>query len=89
MAEKEFRSPVAKLVKFFRKSRDQWKEKCKRANRALKLLKLRLAKLETSRNRWKEKARQLQAELRQRSQADSEQAKNDPAGPHRWRNAAA
>jgi hypothetical protein len=32
----------------------------------LKLLKLRLAKLQASRNRWREKARQLQAELKQK-----------------------
>ena len=89
MAEMAYRSPVTKLLKFFRKSRDQWKEKCKQAKKKLKLLKLRLAKLQTSRDRWKEKARQLQLELTQRSQADSEQAKNEPTGPRRRRNDAA
>ena len=64
MAETTYRSPVSKLVKFFRGSRDQWKEKCKGAKRKLKLLKLRLGKLEASRDRWKEKSQQLQAELR-------------------------
>lgn len=83
MVEIVFRSPVTKLVKFFRQSRDQWKEKCKHAKRELKLLKLRLAKLQSSRDRWKEKARQLQTELMQRSQVAREPAKNEPARPRR------
>jgi hypothetical protein len=48
-----FRSPLAKLVNFFQRSRDKWKEKCKAAKRQNKSLKLCLAKMKESRDRWK------------------------------------
>lgn len=51
-----YRSPVAKLLRFFRRSRDQWKSKCKAAKEENKSLKIRLAKMTESRDRWKAKA---------------------------------
>jgi hypothetical protein len=52
-----FRSPIMKLVRFFCRSRDNWKAKCKEAKRENKSLKYRLAKMTESRNRWKAEAR--------------------------------
>jgi hypothetical protein len=51
-----FLSPLTKLVKFFQRSRDKWKEKCKTAKRQNKSLKLCLAKMKESRDRWKGRA---------------------------------
>jgi len=51
-----YRSPVAKLVRFFRHSRDQWKAKCQTAKRANKSLKICLGKMKESRDRWKAEA---------------------------------
>jgi hypothetical protein len=51
-----YRSPISKLVVFFRRSRDQWKAKCKAAKRENKSLKTRLAKMKESRDRWKAEA---------------------------------
>lgn len=51
-----YRSPVAKLLRFFRRSRDQWKAKCKAAKQENKSLKIRLAKMKKSRDRWKAKS---------------------------------
>ena len=48
-----FRSPISKLLRFFHRSRDKWKAKCKEAKRENKSLKYRLAKLRESRDRWK------------------------------------
>ena len=50
MAWVKFRSPLRKLVAFFRASRDRWKEKCQRAKYELKLLKRRYAKLQLRRD---------------------------------------
>lgn len=62
MSKQTFRSPVSKLLSFFHDSRDDWKAKCKAAKKEVKSLKVRLAKMKTSRDRWKHKARQpLQA----------------------------
>jgi hypothetical protein len=54
-----YRSPVSKLLRFFRRSRDQWKVKCKAAKRENKSLKIRLAKMTESRDRWKAKAQSV------------------------------
>ena len=48
-----YRSPLSKLLRFFRRSRDQWKSKCKVAKEENKSLKIRLAKMTESRDRWK------------------------------------
>jgi hypothetical protein len=51
-----FLSPLTKLVTFFRRSRDKWKEKCKAAKREIKSLKVCLNKMKDSRDRWKARA---------------------------------
>ena len=58
-----YRSPIAKLVRFFCGSRDKWKAKCKEAKRENKSLKYRLAKMTESRNRWKAQARSSETSL--------------------------
>ena len=52
-----YRSPISKLLRFFCRSRDKWKAKCKEAKRENKSLKYRLAKMTENRNRWKAEAR--------------------------------
>ena len=52
-----YRSPISKLLRFFCRSRDKWKAKCKEAKRENKSLKYRLAKMTENRNRWTAKAR--------------------------------
>jgi hypothetical protein len=54
-----YRSPISKLLRFFRRSRDKWKAKCKEAKRENKSLKYCLAKMTESRDRWKAEARAL------------------------------
>ncbi len=56
-----YRSPVSKLLPFFRRSRDQWKSKCQAAKQENKSLKIRLAKMTESRDRWKAKAKSAAA----------------------------
>lgn len=58
-----YKSPRHKLIRFFEKSRDQWKRKAGEAKKALKLLKNRIRFLETSRAQWKAKANALDDEL--------------------------
>jgi hypothetical protein len=52
-----YRSPRSKLLRFFLRSRDKWKAKCKEAKRENKSLKYRLAVMTENRNRWKAEAR--------------------------------
>lgn len=58
-----FRSPISKLLRFFHRSRDKWKAKCKAAKRENKSLKYRLAKMKESRDRWKAEVRSLRTSV--------------------------
>lgn len=60
---KIYKSPVRKLVRFFERSRDQWKAKCRAAKKMLKRLKNRVRFLEKSRARWKKRSEELEEEM--------------------------
>lgn len=60
---KQYKSPRRKLVKFFEKSRDQWKAKSIAAKALVKYLKNRIRYLEVSQEKWKSKAIELEKEL--------------------------
>ena len=63
--DKVYKSPVRKLARFFEKSRDQWKTKCRKAKKTIKYLKNRVRFLEESRDRWKSRAQELEARVEQ------------------------
>ena len=60
---KTYKSPVRKLVRFFEKSRDQWKAKCLETKATAKGLKHRIRYLEQNKAEWKTKAKELEKEL--------------------------
>jgi len=62
-AKKSYKSPRRKLVKFFEKSRNQWKAKCLGAKKQVKRLKNRIRFLEQSKAHWKNCAREFETEL--------------------------
>ena len=77
-----YTSPPRKLIRFFHKSRDQWKAKCQEAKVVVKRLENRVRFLEKSKDTWKAKARspeaenaQLKAQLKQIQ--DSQQAEDE------------
>lgn len=68
---KAYKSPQRKLVPFFARSRDQWKEKCRGAKASLKQLKKKVQRGDTRHRRQQERLQalakavgQLQAENR-------------------------
>lgn len=58
-----YKSPQRKLVRFFAKSRDQWKGKCRVAKAGLKTLKKKLQRGEARHQRWKSRVQALEDEL--------------------------
>ena len=74
-----FKSPLRILVRSFRSSRDNWKQKCLRTKKDIKRFKNKAADAVKSRDQWKQKFQQLQeqtesleaelAQLRAESQA--------------------
>jgi prophage DNA circulation protein len=61
--EKKYKSPRRKLVKFFEKSRNQWKEKCQEAKGKVKQLSNRVRFLENSKEQLKNEIQSLKLEL--------------------------
>jgi hypothetical protein len=53
---KTYLSPEYKLLAFFEKSRNRWKNKALQRKQQIRQLEKRVAALETSRRNWKEKA---------------------------------
>jgi chromosome segregation ATPase len=62
---KSYKSPQRKLVRFFEKSRNQWKAKCHKAKSKVKQLKNKVRFLEESRQQWKSRTKELERELAQ------------------------
>ena len=60
---KEYRSPQYKLVRFFERSRDNWKRKSHSRKVVIKRLTSRLAKMRLGRDRWRQRAVALEGEL--------------------------
>jgi hypothetical protein len=56
-----YSSPAYKLLAFFEKSRDNWKNKARERKQRIRRLEKRVAELETSRRKWKEKAQAQRA----------------------------
>ncbi len=63
--DKVYKSPVRKLARFFEKSRDRWKAKCREAKKTIKYLKNRVRFLEESRARWKSQSQEFEARVKQ------------------------
>ena len=59
-----FKSPLSKLVAFFRTSRNKWKGKCQAAKQENKRLANQTRAVEKSREQWKQKARAAQERVR-------------------------
>ena len=75
---KTYKSPIRKLVRFFEKSRDQWKAKCLEAKATAKGLQHRIRYLEQSKEEWKTKAKELEKELaRMKAQQNRAQSLED------------
>jgi len=63
VVDKEYRSPVRKLVRFFAGSRDTWKAKCQKAKTRVKHLTNGTQALRKSRDHWKTLAKQYRQEV--------------------------
>jgi len=60
---KKFKSPKTKLIRFFEKSRDKWKERAKESKYKIKLLSKKIKYLEQTKMTQKERIKQLESEL--------------------------
>jgi hypothetical protein len=65
METQEFKSPARKLIRFFQRSRDKWKQKHHEVKRTCKKLGNQVAAVEKSRRAWRTRAKQLDARVRE------------------------
>jgi hypothetical protein len=70
---REFRSPQRKLVRFFERSRDQWKRKYLAAKQRGKLLANQVRAVEKSREQWRDQAEAANQRVRELEQVLAEQ----------------
>jgi hypothetical protein len=61
--DREYRSPVRKLVRFFERSRNAWKRKCLKSKTRVKRLTNGTRALQKSRDHWKTLAKQCRQEV--------------------------
>ena len=65
MSDSDFyKSPLRKLVKFFEKSRDNWKQKSLKYKKENRRLNKKLRVLETAKKRWKDETIILRKQLK-------------------------
>jgi len=77
-----YKSPLRKLVQFFEKSRNSWKEKALTNKKENRQLKKRLRVLETAKKRWKDESINLRKQLKNLEKT----TKNDLAESKKNRN---
>ena len=73
MESKTFKSPVKKLDRFFKKSRDGWKAKHHTLKQQLKKLSNQVRAVEKSRAHWREVAQQERRRVRELTRELEEQ----------------
>ncbi len=61
--EMEYSSPVHKLIKFFRSSRDNWKTKHQQVKKDLKLAQNQVRAVEKSRAKWRQHAEEARNKI--------------------------
>ena len=72
MQEKNYKSPLKKLVKFFEKSRDNWKNKYLKKKKELKRATNRIYDLELRKEEWKKRALKAESKIKEISIDSSE-----------------
>jgi len=77
MQTKTYKSPLKKLVVFFEKSRDSWKEKYVEKKIELKRAKNQINDLKQRKESWKERAIKAEEELEE-SKKESHKPKKKP-----------
>ena len=63
--DKEYKSPSRKLIKFFQKSRDNWKSKYQDLKYKMKLMQNKIRYLEKRKTQLNQRIKELQQELDQ------------------------
>jgi hypothetical protein len=83
LEQNSYKSPVRKLVNFFEKSRDNWKEKYQLNKKENKKLKNKVCSLKASQQKWKSETLLLRKQLKQAAIINTENIIPEPAKKNR------
>lgn len=75
----EFKSPVTRLARLFKKGRDNWKEKALEKQALVRSLEIKVRDLTNSRENWKARALAAEKKLRSRNIEGDVEAKKPNA----------
>jgi hypothetical protein len=67
--QEEFKSPVSRLARLFKKGRDSWKEKALDRQKKVRALEIKVRDLSGSREHWKQRALAAESQLKQQNLA--------------------
>jgi len=76
MQLKDYKISVHRLANYFKKSRDNWKNRAAEKQQKIRALLVKIRDLSNSRDKWKQKANELQQKINQQSEKNAEK-KND------------
>ena len=82
----EFKSPVSRLAKLFKKSRDTWKAKALEKQRRLRAAQVKVRDLEQSREQWKKRALEAEKALTGAGEGPVRGRRQRPINRRRTRN---
>lgn len=92
----EYKSKASRLVRMFKRSRDNWKERSKSKQKKIRALETKARDISRSRSNWKQKAKQAQQELaklkeqlaaEKTGQKKEEEEESSPEGEEQWHRA--
>jgi len=61
----DFKSPVSRLARLFKKGRDNWREKALEKQKKIRSLEIKVRDLSTSREDWKQRALAAESKLKE------------------------
>ncbi len=75
MSKKQYTMPIARQVRYFKSSRDNWRKKAEEKQAKIRVLEQRVRDLEKSREQWKSKAKQSEERIKELEKKTSKEGK--------------
>ena len=72
----EFKTPVSRRARLFRKGRDRWKQKALDRQQKIRALEIKIRDLSSSRQNWKQRALEAELQLKKQKNGEINEKKN-------------
>ncbi len=75
MSKKQYTMPIARQVRYFKSSRDNWRKKAGEKQARIRVLEQRVRDLQESREKWKSKAKESEERIKELEKKQSKELK--------------